>query len=220
MRRLACPVLIVVLGVLAGVVHAQEPKEPEKKDAEHRTASPSETPSEAHSKEAHSGGEGEHASKGEHANMEPWKWANFIVLAGALGYLVGKNAGPFFNGRSAAIRKEMVEAGAARRDAEARAAEVNRRLANLENEIAALRAEAQQEAEAEAQRLAQQSAVEVAKIQAHAEQEIAAAGKAARMELKRYSAGLAIGLAEQKIRARMTPAAEADLVQSFVDNLK
>jgi F-type H+-transporting ATPase subunit b len=114
----------------------------------------------------------------------------------------------------------MVEAGAARRDAEARAAEVHRRLANLESEIAALRAEAQQEAEAEAQRLAQQSAAEAAKIQAHAEQEIAAAGKAARMELRRYSASLAIGLAEHKIRARITPDTEDDLVRSFVNDLK
>ena len=65
-------------------------------------------------------------------------------------------------------------------------------------------------------RMAQQTEAEIAKIQAHAEQEIASAGKAARMALKRYSAELAMGLAEQKVRARMTPETEDALVQGFV----
>ena len=67
--------------------------------------------------------------------------------------------------------------------------------------------------------MAQQTEAEIAKIQAHAEQEIASAGKAARMALKRYSAELAMGLAEQKVRARMTPETEDALVQGFVRNL-
>ena len=64
------------------------------------------------------------------------------------------------------------------------------------------------------------TAAEIAKIQAHSEQEIASAGKAARMELKRYAAELAVELAEQKVRARMTPDAQDALVQGFVRNLK
>src|ERR1035437_10665413 len=32
------------------------------------------------------------------------KWANFLLLAGGLGYFIGKNAGPFFAARSAGIR--------------------------------------------------------------------------------------------------------------------
>ena len=67
--------------------------------------------------------------------------------------------------------------------------------------------------------MAQHTAAEIAKIQAHAEQEIASAGKAARMELKRYSAELAIDLAEQKIRARMTPETQDALVRGFVRDL-
>jgi hypothetical protein len=38
--------------------------------------------------------------------------------------------------------------------------------------------------------------------------------------LKRYAAGLAIDLAERKIRARMTPAIEDGLVRIFVRDLK
>jgi len=93
-------------------------------------------------------------------------------------------------------------------------------LAGLEAEIAALRADSQRESQAETQRLAGHTASEIAKIQAQSEREIAAAGKAARTELKRYAAELAVNLAEQKIRARMTPATEDGLVRGFVRELK
>jgi F-type H+-transporting ATPase subunit b len=156
---------------------------------------------------------------GEEGHVELWKWANFLLLAGALGYLIGKNAGPFFDARSASIRKDMEDSLRQRQEAEARAAEVDRRLASLEADIAALRGESQREAQTETDRMARQTAAEIAKIQAHAEQEIASAGKNALMELKRYSAELAIGLAEQKIRARMTPDAQDTQVQAFVRDL-
>jgi F-type H+-transporting ATPase subunit b len=164
--------------------------------------------------------EGKEGGEAEGGSLEIWKWANFVVLAGGLGYLIGKKGGPFFAARSVKIRKDLVDAGEVRNQAEARAAEVDRRLANLEAEIAALRADSGKEEEAEAGRFGQHTAAEIAKTQAHAEEEIVAAGKAARMELKRYCADLAVGLAEQKIRARMTPETEDALVRGFVRDLK
>jgi F-type H+-transporting ATPase subunit b len=160
------------------------------------------------------------AEEKEPSGLEVWKWANFLVLAGGIGYLIGKKGGPFFAERSTKIRKDMVEAGEVRQEAETRAAEVERRLANLEAEIAALRAESGKEEEAETGRLGRHTADEIAKTRANAEQEIAAAGKAARLELKRYCAELAMGLAEQKIRARMTPETQDALVRGFVRDLK
>jgi F0F1-type ATP synthase membrane subunit b/b' len=156
----------------------------------------------------------------EGGGLQIWKWANFLVLAGGLGYLIGKKGGPFFAARSAKIRQDIVEAGEAREQAETRAAEVDRRLANIEAEIAALRAASGKEEEAEAGRFERHTAAEIVKTQAQAEQEIAAAGKAARLELKRYCAELSVGLAEQKIRARMTPDTQDALVRGFVRDLK
>ena len=40
------------------------------------------------------------------------------------------------------------------------------------------------------------------------------------MELKRYSADLAIALAEQRLRARMTPETQDALVRGFVRDLE
>jgi len=215
MRRRTVCALIFGMALAISPVYSQEAAE--KKEPEHAAheAAKGEEGKAGHDGEKH---EGEKKEAGE--GMELWKWANFLVLAGALGYLIGKNAGPFFDSRSQQIKKDMTEAAEARRAAEARAAEVEKRLANLEGEIAAMREGMQKEAEAERDRLSRQTADEIAKIQAHSERDIVSAGKSARLELKRYSAELALGLAEQKIRARMTPDAEDALVRSFVQDLK
>ncbi len=166
------------------------------------------------------GGKAEEHGEAQHGGgMELWKWANFALLAGGIGYAVRKNAGPFFARRNREIRKSMIEADELRAEADAKLSEIDTRLANLEAEIASLRQEAQREDSAEGERLREETAVEIAKIQAHAEQEIAATTKSALLELKRYSAALALELAEQKIRARMTAETEDLLIRSFVENL-
>ena len=114
----------------------------------------------------------------------------------------------------------MVESQKIHQDADERAAEVERRLAAIETEIAALRVESREETTAEAERQTQHAASEIARIQAQAQREISDAGKDAHMALKNYAAGLAIDLAGQKIRARMTPALEDRLVRGFMRELK
>jgi F-type H+-transporting ATPase subunit b len=148
-----------------------------------------------------------------------WGWINFALLAGGLGYVIKKNAGPYFAKRSLEIRKGMVEADEARAEAEAKVADVDRRLANLEAEIEALRHDARLEEEAEAQRAQRDAAAEMAKVQAQLADEVAAAGKAAALELRRYSAELALGLAEHKIATRMSPEIQGRIVKSFVTQL-
>ncbi|HLI84147.1 MAG TPA: hypothetical protein VKV17_09540 [Bryobacteraceae bacterium] len=148
-----------------------------------------------------------------------WVIANFVILAAGLAWMVAKTAGPYFQTRLAKIRQDIVQGEEARREAERRSAEVARRLANLDKEIAALRAESQKELENQLQRMREKTAADRERIRIHSDQEIAAAGKAARAELKRYVAELAIGLAERKIRARMNVATQDALIGGFVENL-
>ncbi len=148
-----------------------------------------------------------------------WAWANFALLAGGLGYLIKKYGGPWFTAQSQAIRRGIAEAEEIRAEAEARAAEVDRKLAGLQTEIESLKADAHREQAAEAERLRQQTAADMARIQEHTASEIEAAGKAARLQLKRYAAQLAIELAEQKIRGQITPEVQTALVDSFARDL-
>ena len=82
-----------------------------------------------------------------------------------------------------------------------------------------MRAESRRELQSLEDHQGSKTAAEIARIQSSAEQEIAAAGKAARLELKRYSAELAVNLAGEKIRSRMTPGAQEELVRDFVRQL-
>lgn len=161
------------------------------------------------------------AEEGGHgAGMTGWKWANFVLLAAGLGYLIARKAPAFFEGRTAEIRKGIEEAARMKAEAEARAAEIGRKLENIGAEIEALRAAARKEMEDEGRRVRQETAQQVAKIAAQAEQEIASAAKAASLELKAYAADLAVELAERQLRARLTAEAERRLVAGFLRELE
>ena len=74
-----------------------------------------------------------------------WGWANFIILAGGLGYLIKKHAGPYFAQRSLEIRKGMADAEAERIASEAKAKMedfVTRRTKTAEGKIALAEAQA------------------------------------------------------------------------------
>jgi F-type H+-transporting ATPase subunit b len=149
-----------------------------------------------------------------------WKWANFGILVLGLGYLIGKNAGPFFRARTAEIQKGITEAAAMRADAEKRAAEIEARIANLAADVEALRQSSHHEIEQEGQRMQAEAAQQLAKLQAYAEQEIASAAKNAMLDLKAAAAELALQLAEQQIRTRITPQVQEALVNGFVADLE
>jgi F0F1-type ATP synthase membrane subunit b/b' len=105
-------------------------------------------------------------------------------------------------------------------EAEARAAAIEARIANLASEIEAIRKTSQEEISAEGARISAETAQTISKIQVQAEQEIASAAKSATLDLKAQAAELAIGIAEQQIRARLTQETQDGLVDAFVHDLK
>ncbi len=149
-----------------------------------------------------------------------WKWANFVILAGGLGYLVYRKGGAFFRARTEAIRKGIDEADHLRREAEARVAEVEGRLKNLEAEVESLRAQARKEMAAENERLQRELQALLAKLRGQAEQEIAGAAKAARHEVQAHAAELAVGLAAAKIRGMLDAQVDHALVLSYLEELE
>jgi F-type H+-transporting ATPase subunit b len=179
-------------------------------------------PEKAQAKETAIEKTGEHTGESEEEIPHEiwWKWANFAILAGVLGYLTAKNAGPFFASRSAEIQKGIKEAALVKAEAEARAAEIEARIANLAAEIEVIRKNSREEISAEGARISAETAQTISKIQAQAEQDIASAAKTASLDLKAQAAELAIGIAEQQIRARLTQQTQDGLVDAFVHDLK
>ncbi len=82
-----------------------------------------------------------------------------------------------------------------------------------------MRASAQRDGAAEAERIRDAAREEAAKIDRAAEMEIQAAERAARMELKALGAQLAVERAEGVLRGKMTPTTEAALFRAFVGDL-
>jgi F-type H+-transporting ATPase subunit b len=161
----------------------------------------------------------ESSSTSRFAISPVWKWLNFAMLVGFLGYLISKHVGPILANRAKQIEEGLAAGEKAKAEADARAAAVQTKLADLGGEIARMRAEAKVELDREAERLKQDSEREVARIQQHASQEIESAGKVARLEVQRFAAKTAIELAERKVRARMSPEVESALLGAFLDGL-
>ena len=160
-------------------------------------------------------GEGE----SEDTTHKAYKWINFLLVAGAIYYFASKKLGPFLKARGDAIREDMEKSARASKEASVRLASVEEKMKKLDQEIAALRGTAMQEAAAERVRIEEAAKVDAEKIVKVAEQEISTAVKVARQELKTYAADLAIGVAEKKLQGSISPESEDVIFQSFLKDL-
>jgi F-type H+-transporting ATPase subunit b len=142
---------------------------------------------------------------------------NFVVIALLIFLLLKTKVPALFRDRTAAVQRQIEEARRASEEARRRLTEIENRLARLDSEIASMQAAAEADARAEEQRIRAAAEEDKQKIVQGAEQEIAAAARLARSELKAYVAELAVSLAEKRIQ--VTPATDQDLVRAFVDEL-
>jgi F0F1-type ATP synthase membrane subunit b/b' len=97
---------------------------------------------------------------------------------------------------------------------------VEEKLQRLEEEIAAFKASAAREMEAERQRWKLAEAEEAEKILQAARAQTEVAVRAAKLELKSYAAEQAVQLAEEIIRRRLDEAGQKRLVNDFLAEVK
>lgn len=150
----------------------------------------------------------------------PYKFLNFAVLAGGLGYIVVKFGVPALRGQQSAIAESLTVSARRAEEAAREAAQIEARIANLDADLAGIRAKAKEELDAEAARLARETEAQLAKVEHAAALEIEAAAKAARGELKAYAADLALSLAAEKLRTRLDASAQARLASGFIQRLE
>jgi F-type H+-transporting ATPase subunit b len=142
---------------------------------------------------------------------------NFAVMAGVIIWVGRKYLPGAFRARTAAIQKAMQEAQKASEEARRKLAEIESRLMKLDVEIGTLRDAAEKEAGVEEARIRKAAHDDAQKIVESAQQEIAAAAKAARRELTVYAADLAVGLAQKQIH--VDAATDRALVRNFAGEL-
>ncbi len=162
-----------------------------------------------------------HESAGHEAGDPylPYKWLNFGILAAGLGYLAVKLGGPALRGQQQAILDQLGAASGRAEAAAAEAAEIDRKVSGLDEEIEIIRRKAQAEMAAEVMRFEEETAQLLEKVRHASELEIASASKHATQQIKATATQLALELAAGKLRDRMSPDAQGALVARFVRHL-
>lgn len=145
---------------------------------------------------------------------------NLAIFLGFLYFLLRKPAAAFFEARSKQITDALSKAKVEKEAAEAKLAEVEKRLANLASEQAGIRVEAEREAEAEHERIRVRTDEEVRKISETAGREIGSALKTAQADLQRFVAEKAVELAEATLRSEITDADRKRIVTEYADQLE
>jgi F-type H+-transporting ATPase subunit b len=151
---------------------------------------------------------------------ELFRWINFAIIAGALIWVFAKILPPKFRANAGNINSAITKATAAKAEADRQLKDAEQRLARLEEEVRALRAEAEKEAAGEAERIRALAKSDVEKVGAAAKAEIEAAERAARLELKAIAAKLAVDGAESLVANQLTPQTQDALIASFVKSLQ
>jgi len=148
-----------------------------------------------------------------------FRWLNFLIVAGALGYLIVKKAPPVFQARANVIAGAIQSATAAKTAAVSQLREAEAGLARLDQDSAKMRTQAERDFSAEAARLKASAAHEVEKIGHMADVEIDAAARLAQIELRTAAARVAVARAAAMVSEKMTPERRATIFQNFLDNL-
>ena len=93
-----------------------------------------------------------------------FRWLNFALVFGGLGYLIARHGKAFFGANAKAIASSITEAQAARAAADRELSDVNAKISRLDQEVANLRESARRDAAAEAERLRASGQIEIKKL--------------------------------------------------------
>ncbi|MCK6514432.1 ATP synthase F0 subunit B [Myxococcota bacterium] len=161
------------------------------------------------------------AAGGEHGGV-PWDKialhaVNFVILVGGL-YFVGRTAiNDAVRNRTLAIRTELDDAVRAKAEAQAQFDVLQARLDGFVAELATLRAEGVAESEREAEHIAERTKRDVELTKSNTERIIRDETARARVRLQQDAAELAVRLAEELLKGRMTGDDQSRLAREFLD---
>ena len=149
-----------------------------------------------------------------------FRWLNFAIVFGGIGFLAAKSGGAFFRANAKEIAASIVEATAAKEEAQRELQSVEAKVGRLGQDVAELKEEAKRNWEAESQRLHSSGVAEIEKINQAARAELSASERAAQEQLREVAASLAVKNAAALVNARMNSETRAKIFQAFVADLE
>jgi F-type H+-transporting ATPase subunit b len=148
-----------------------------------------------------------------------FRWLNFLIVFGGIAYLIAKHGGAFFRGNAKEIAASIVEATAAKADADRELREVETKVARLDQDVAEMREEARRNWAAESERLHASGQAEIEKIDYAAREELAASERAAQQQVREIAASMAVERAAALVSSMMNAQVRARMFQSFLSEL-
>jgi len=144
-------------------------------------------------------------------------WAlNLVLLIGVLVYFARKPVADFFADRRGRIQHELKTAADLQAGAEGRYAKWQRRLMDLESELAGIRETSRERAAAEREHILADAAAGAERIRRDALATVDQELRRARAQLRREAADLAVELAAEALRRQVTGADQDRLLDEFV----
>jgi F-type H+-transporting ATPase subunit b len=169
---------------------------------------------------------GEHAEGGHDQSIGGmilamgWPVANFIIFLGVLNYYLKQPLKDYLAGRSATIRKDLVEAAELRSTATAQLTTIEQKLQALPGELATLRTRGAEDIKAEEARIAAAATADRERLLEQTRREIELQVRLAKKEILEHAADLSVQLATDKIKNEATPADQSRLVDRYLDQVK
>jgi F-type H+-transporting ATPase subunit b len=147
------------------------------------------------------------------------KLVNFLILFGGLAFVMRKPVKAMLAKRTVDVAETIRQAEAARAGAEMRAGESRAKVAGLAEEVRGLKTAAEEEARRQTERIARAAAEEAERLKKFTRQELEEQVRRGVLELKSFAADRATDLARERIRKRLTPEAQAALIDKSIDRL-
>jgi len=174
--------------------------------------------------------QGEHAAEAEGGHHEQsigemilgmgWPIANFIIFCGVIYYFGTGPIKEYLATRSATIRKDLVEAAELNATATAQLATIEQKLQALPGELNALRARGAEDIAAEEKRIAAAAEADRERLLEQTRREIDLQVRLAKKDLLEHAADLSVQLAGERLKKEITPADQSRLVDQYLTQVK
>lgn len=157
---------------------------------------------------------------GGHAAI-PWREIglhalNLFILLAVLGFLVSSKVRDALRDRALSVRRDIDESEKARNEAKQRFVDVEARLADFDNRLAAMKAEAEENAKAERAVVLARAERDAALIKRTAEHTIQDEVRRARQALREDAVTLSVQIAEQRLKDALQSADHSRLNSEFL----
>jgi F-type H+-transporting ATPase subunit b len=147
------------------------------------------------------------------------KAVNFALLAGVLVYFLRTPLAEYIDGRITKVREDLVTAAQTRETAIRQLAEIDAKLKALPAELEGLKARGAEEMAAEQVRIEAAAEAERQRLLEQTRREIDMRLRVARRELVEHAADLAVQVASARIQQTITPDDQARLVDRYTTQL-